>query len=99
MTFDFISSYFINACFKSWTDLLGLEKMANRPGLVLKNNYNIFSHSSVILSVCLIFYDNIKYELIMVDNLYVYTLFPILILYRNLEYKEILLLKQPVWEI
>lgn len=72
--------------------------MANRPGLVLKNNYNIFSHSSVILNV-FDFYDNIKYELIMVDDLCVYTLFPILILYRNLEYKGILLLKQPVWEI
>lgn len=72
--------------------------MANTPGLVLKNNY-IFSHSNVISNVCLIFYDNIKYELIMVDNLYVYTLFPILILYRNLQYKEILLLKELVWEI
>lgn len=72
--------------------------MTNTPGLVLKNNY-IFSHSNVISNVCLIFYDNIKYELIMVDNLYVYTLFPILILYRNLQYKEILLLKELVWEI
>lgn len=77
---------------------MGWKKVANRPGIIKKKHNYIFSHSSVISNVVLIFYDNIKYKFITVGNCCVYTL-PCMDIIQEQSTRGLLLLKQPVWEI